>query len=132
MTSILRRISLSSRSSCWLGLTLIALTATALGTEPVKKDVAFGEALVIPPAGRAGRVPIPVDPIIALMASGAWQRPKAGDKLPLPSGKSLTWSKLLAKKDGGYESSLLNGGRALFVIPSPRDRVMVLEADGHT
>jgi pimeloyl-ACP methyl ester carboxylesterase len=132
MTNLLRRISFRGRKSCWLGLTFIALTVTAFGAEAAKKDISFGEALVIPPAGRAGRVPIPVDPINAVMASGAWQRPKAGDKLSLPGGKSLTWSKLSAKKDGSYESSLLNGGRALFVIPSEQDRVMVLEASGHT
>ena len=132
MTSLLRRISFRGWQTCLLGLTFIAVTANVFGAEPVKKDIAFGEGLVIPPAGRGGRVPIPVDPINALMASGAWQRPKAGDKLPLPSGKSLTWSKLAAKKDGSYESSSLNGGRAFFLISSDQDRVMVLEASGHT
>jgi dienelactone hydrolase len=132
MASTLKRISFRSWQSLWVGLTFIVLTATAFGAEAVKNDIAFGEALVIPPAGRGGRVPIPVDPINALMASGAWQRPKAGDKLALPSGKSLAWSKLSPKKDGSYESALLNGGRAFFVIPSERDRGMVLEADGHT
>ena len=132
MTSILRRIVFLSRRAFWLGLSVVALAAIAWGAEPAQKSISFGDALVIPPAGRGGRVPIPVDPVNALMASGAWRPPQAGDKLPLPSGKSLTWSKLSPGKDGGYESSLLNGGRAFFVIPCQEDRVMVLEASGHT
>jgi pimeloyl-ACP methyl ester carboxylesterase len=121
---------------CGLGfrLCLIVLVACAAasGEEPKKKEVAFGEALILPPAGRGGRVPIPIDPVNAQMASGTWQRPKAGDKIAVANGKSLTWSKLSVGKDGNYESPALTGGRALFLIPSDEDRVMVLEASGHT
>lgn len=132
MTIAMRRISFLGRRALLLGLTLVVLTAAAWGAQPSTKELTLGEALIVPPAGRGGRVPFPIDPINALMASGTWQRPKAGDKLALPSGKSLTWAKLSPGKDGGYESSLLNGGRAFFVISSEQDRTLVLEASGHT
>jgi pimeloyl-ACP methyl ester carboxylesterase len=131
MTSTVRYFSPLSREF-GLALSIAVLAASAIAAEPAQSEIKFGDALVIPPAGRGARVPMPVDPINALMVSGNWQRPKLGDKLTLPSGKSLTWSKVSPKKDGGYESDLLNGGRALFTVPAERDRVMMLEASGHT
>src|SRR5580658_5019113 len=98
-----------------LGLTLVLICAPAWGAEP-SKVVQFGEALILPPAGRGGRVAISIDPVSARIAAGAWQSPKAGEKFPLAEGRSLTWNKLSAGADGSYQSRALSGGQAFFTV----------------
>jgi pimeloyl-ACP methyl ester carboxylesterase len=119
----------------WLGL-LLSLTAflvcgAARGADS-PKDVSFGDALIVAPAGRGGRVAVPVDPIGAQFAAGTWQPPKVGEKLSIADGQSRTWEKLSPGKDGSYQSRKLVGGGAFFMVPSEQDRVMVLAASGDT
>jgi dienelactone hydrolase len=95
------------------------------------KEVPLGDALILAPVGRGGRVAFPVDPVAARIASGEWKPPKAGDTVPRATGKPRTWEKLSPGKDGTYENRALNGGHAFFSVPSEQDRVMILEASGH-
>ncbi len=115
---------------CCLGLTVLACAASARSAEPAK-EIPFGEALILAPAGRGARIPFPVDPVAGQVAAGTWQPPKAGDSLQRADGRVRKWEKLAPGKDGSYENRALNGGYAFFSVLSPQDRVMVLEASGH-
>jgi pimeloyl-ACP methyl ester carboxylesterase len=115
----------------------VALAVLSLATSPstraaeTPKEIHFGDALVLAPAGRGTRIAFPSDPLALRIATGTWQPPKAGDTVARPNGRSRTWKKLSPAKDGGYGGEELNGGYAFFSIDSPADRVMILEASGH-
>lgn len=89
------------------------------------------EALALPPAGRVGRVAVPVDPVAAAIAAGRFEAPKEGDAFERPGGAPLRWSRIEAGEDGQFRSRALAGGYAAVVVPSDSERVMVLEAAGH-
>ncbi len=89
-----------------------------------------GEALVIPPVGRYGRTPVPMDPVQALICSGQWKTPKAGDTLTGADGNERTWI-TVPIKDGSVNHKALAGGYALFTVKAAAERVMILEAAGH-
>ncbi len=127
-----RRSDLSPQT---FGLCLV-LAVTSLAV-PVRadgpaKEAPFGEALILPATGRGGRIPFPIDLVGAQLASGAWRPPKAGEALVLPAGGTRTWERLAAGADGTYQSRGLVGGHAFFSVASDQDRVMALEASGHT
>ena len=52
------------------------------------------EALVLPSAGRSGRSPLHTDAVEALIVSGEWRTPEAGDTVTHPDGSTLTWSEM--------------------------------------
>ena len=110
---------------------LVILASTAIGSEP-PREITLRNALVLPPMGRGGRVAVPVDPLGAKIAAGTWTAPKAGDTFALPGGGSRTWDKLEANKDGLFQSRTLQGGAAFFSVISETERVMILEASGHS
>jgi pimeloyl-ACP methyl ester carboxylesterase len=121
----------SSRAGLGFCLGAIALWTWTPVQAEAPKTPTFGEALILAPAGRGQRVPFPIDPFAAQVASGAWQPPAAGDKLSGANGRSRSWQKLSPAKDGSYQHRALTGGYAYFSVVSPDDRVMVLEASGH-
>src|SRR5580704_5340295 len=114
-----------------LSLTVLWTCASVRADEPPNKEVPFGEALILAPVGRGGRVAFPVDPVAAQVASGEWKPPKAEDTVPRAAGRPRSWEKLSPGKDGSYQSRALVGGYAFFSIPSDKNRVMMLEASGH-
>jgi pimeloyl-ACP methyl ester carboxylesterase len=89
------------------------------------------ECLVLPPAGRHGRVSVPVDFLAARIAAGTWKPPRAGDAVLLPNNKNITWEKLAAGKDGTFSHRALLGFYAYFGVDSPTRRVVLLDAAGH-
>jgi fermentation-respiration switch protein FrsA (DUF1100 family) len=122
---------LSRRAGIGLALIVLEICASVSASEP-PKDMPFGDALILAPVGRGGRVAFPVDPVAAQIASGEWKAPKAGDTVPRAKGRPRTWEKLSAGKDGKFQHRSLVGGYAFFSIPSDKDCTMVLEASGHT
>lgn len=105
--------------SCWAAATVCRADGPSLP----------GEALVIPPVGRYGRTPVPIDPLQALMATGQWKTPKAGDTLTGADGKERTWT-TVSVKDGALKHQA--GGYALFTVQAETERVMILDAAGHS
>src|SRR5436190_10303755 len=89
------------------------------------------EALVLAGVARYGRAPMPIDAVQAKFAAGDWRAPKEGDALTAPGGQERKWVKA-AVKDGALDHPALNGGYAFFVVESPADRVMLLQAAGST
>jgi pimeloyl-ACP methyl ester carboxylesterase len=106
----------------------LALFTCVPGFAPAQapKEIPFREGLALAPAGRGGRVAIPIDPVGARLAAGTWQKPKAGDEF---AGR--TWTALTAKADGSFQDRALAGGYVHFSILAETEGVMVLEAAGH-
>jgi poly(3-hydroxybutyrate) depolymerase len=90
------------------------------------------EALVLPPVGRYGRAPFHIDPIQAELAAGTWTAPDAGDGVESPDGSTQSWRKAEAGEDGWLRDRALRGGYVYWSVDSPRERIMILEASGHS
>jgi poly(3-hydroxybutyrate) depolymerase len=106
---------------------LLLLSTTALADEPALPN----EALVLPPVGRYGRSPIPTDALVEGMAAGKWSAPKAGDTVKPANGPERKWE-AVPFRDGSVAHRALGGGYAFFPVESDAERVVILEAAGHT
>jgi predicted esterase len=95
-------------------------------------EIVFRDGLALPPAGQGSRVAVPVDAVEAAYAAGTWAVPKAGDEVKRPDGSARKWEPLAANKDGVFQSRALAGGYLFVAIPSDDERVMMLEAAGHS
>jgi hypothetical protein len=119
---------------CYLvGLVAVLLLRSPASAAPAKADVPIalpGEVLVVPPVGRYGRTPVPIDAVQAQLAAGTWQPPKSGDTLTAPEGQQRRWS-VVPFKNGRVTHAALEGGYACFVVSAPEARVMLLETSGH-
>jgi predicted esterase len=112
-------------------LVLAAILFRADADEPAGKEIVLKSGLVVPPVGRYGRAPFPVDPIVARLVAGTWTAPKEGDAVQSAAGKARKWTPITAGKDGAFSSQALGGGYAYFAVPSDSERVMILAASGH-
>ncbi|MHB1461739.1 MAG: carboxylesterase family protein [Armatimonadota bacterium] len=72
------------------------------------------------------------DPIEALIVAGKWSPPKAGDAVIHPNGTRLNWETVTAGKDGSFHHPAMNGGYAYTSVETPVQKVMLLEAAGHS
>jgi len=88
--------------------------------------------LALPPVGRGGRVPVQQDALAAQMATGTYRRPKAGDAIKLPNGQTRKWEPIKADSGGAFSHASLRGGYLDFTVPSQNERIMILEASGHS
>jgi dienelactone hydrolase len=90
------------------------------------------EALVLPSAGRSGRSPLHTDAVEALIVSGEWRTPEAGDTVTHPDGSTLTWSELSADDEGRFGGEGFRRGYALVQVERAARGAMLLEAQGHS
>jgi pimeloyl-ACP methyl ester carboxylesterase len=120
------------RAAARLLTVALALTAWPVSESrsAAPHEIALGDCLVLPPAGRSGRSPIHLDAVEALLVTGKWKAPKAGDTVTLPDGKTRTWASATAK-NSSLEHSALQGGYAFWSVNVETPRVMLLEASGH-
>jgi dienelactone hydrolase len=114
----------------WLVLALAWPGALPAAEPPA--EIVPREGLVIGALGRSGRTLVPTDALQALIVAGKWAAPKAGDAVTLPGGGTRTWQAAGAGADGWLAQNALRGGYAYFPIASDAERVMILEASGHT
>ncbi|NLI01426.1 MAG: prolyl oligopeptidase family serine peptidase [Chthonomonadales bacterium] len=89
-------------------------------------------ALVLARPGRSGRDALPRDAVQALIVTGAWKTPSAGDTVTLPDGSVRTWTEIRADQNGRFAGGNLAGGYAFIAVQSPASRTMILEAAGHS
>lgn len=89
------------------------------------------EGLAIRNVGRSGRVPFPTDAVHALIASGKWKDPRAGDEITLPGGEKRAWTAFKAEANGSFNQGPIQGGYACFELQRGAPEVMILEASGH-
>jgi dienelactone hydrolase len=118
-------------------LLLVAVTGLAgpgpaRSEEPAAGAIVPRDWLVIPPVGRYGRSATHLDAVEARIVAGTWAAPKAGEGVPLPGGMTRTWEATRSGDDGSLRHPALGGGYADTTIAADAERVMVLEASGHS
>jgi dienelactone hydrolase len=99
---------------------------------PRADDLQLREGLAIAPVGRYGRSAVREDAVEALIVTGKWSAPKAGDAVALPDGSTRTWEPIAAGDDGWVRGRALGGGYVHFAVPSQTEQVMSLDAAGHS
>jgi poly(3-hydroxybutyrate) depolymerase len=115
------------------GIALVLVALPALADVPGSPEpIVPRDALVLTGTGRDGRRPIPIDPVVEQVIAGTWTAPKAGDTVPVADGRDRAWVPLKAGDDGTFRAPGLSGGYAAITVPSDADRVLMLEAAGHT
>jgi len=120
-----------SRCAC-ICVVLCLLGPSRLPAEEAPKEIVPREGLVIESVGRYGRGPIHLDALEALIVQGKWAAPKAGDTVTLPDGSPRAWQAVKVGADGALAHNALRAGYAYLPISSASERVMILEASGHT
>jgi dienelactone hydrolase len=91
------------------------------------EETVFTKALVAGPVSRSGRTLIHRDPVEAQIVRGAWKPPIPGESVA-----ATTWAELQADTEGLFRGRALSGGYAYVAVPSERDRILILEAAGHS
>lgn len=110
--------------------TLLALAA-ACSVAPAQETIQLREALVLENLGSSGRVPFFTDPVALAIVRGRWERPAEGDPVS-PGDKQGAWRPVQAGEDGWLRVPEMRGGYAAFTVRSETDRVMILDARGHS
>jgi dienelactone hydrolase len=112
-------------------LAALTLTAPVIADEPNRKEIPLGDCLVVGSVGRYGRSAVHVDAIEADIVAGRWKAPKAGDKVAGPGAPARIWEAATAK-NGTIEHPALRSGYLSWNVTADADRVMLLDASGHT
>ncbi|MCH8964400.1 MAG: hypothetical protein IIB58_05530 [Planctomycetes bacterium] len=89
------------------------------------------EGLVIAPVGQYGRRAFHTDAIELQIATDTWSTPHVGDTIDLADGPR-TWHKIKAADDGWFKHDSLKGGYLLCRVQLAEDRIMLLDASGHS
>ncbi len=111
----------------------IALVNPARGAIVADEDDGvFRAALVIAPVGRSGRSAVHTDAIEAAIVAGKWSAPKPDAAVMLADGATRRWESVEANADGVFQHRSLAGGYAYVAAPAASDRVMLLDAAGHS
>jgi hypothetical protein len=108
-------------------LLLLAAASISLAAEIVVKD-----ALILGPLGRGSRSLVASDPIELARVAGTLRPPREGNSVELLPEKRLVWTKASCDQEGWFSSDALVGGYAFATVDSDEDRVMILDAAGHS
>jgi hypothetical protein len=116
-----------------------AVTAQAVRAEGLPSpggEVRLREALVLERAEggwnrRGRRAAVLADPVAAALAAGRFQTPQAGRRITDDAG-APAWSAVRANEAGAFSGPAFSGGYAFINVPSPKERVAILHARGHT
>lgn len=100
------------------------LTGTLAAAMPLSAEIPFSQGLAIGIRG-AGRTLLRNDPIENQLIRGAFRDPAEGDKV----GESA-WTAVKAGSDGRFTGDEFRSGYGFFVVQSPKEALMVLEAGG--
>ncbi len=112
---------------------MFAPASSVANAEPVPSPVpSVDEALVIAPGRKAGRSPVWTDPIEHAWVTGSWKTPAEGDPVTRPDGKVVNWQRTSFDDKGNLNHPALRNGYALVTVESPSERVVMLEAAGHS
>ncbi|MDB6038789.1 MAG: Alpha/beta hydrolase family [Verrucomicrobiales bacterium] len=108
------------------------LVAAPAPAAPSEQGIVLREGLGIGTGGSRARTAFHTDPIEALIVSGKWSRPQAGDTLSSADGTNRVWETVTAREDGSFTNSLLRGGYVYLPFVSNSEQTFILEAQGHT
>jgi len=97
-------------------------------------DLFVREGLAIRTDGgrREGRSAFHIDPLEALIVTGKWSPPRAGDSLTMPDGTTRAWEVVTARTNGSFTNTALRGGYVYLPFVSDIDQVLLLKAAGHS
>ncbi|WP_145291644.1 alpha/beta hydrolase family protein [Pirellulimonas nuda] len=98
---------------------------------PPPGPVVIEDVLLLPKVGDYARAALHRDPVEAAIATGAWQTPKAGDKVTDTFGAERQWRPVRISGKTGLVDPAAPGGYALASVESPQRRLVILEATGH-
>ncbi len=112
----------------WM-LTPAANAEPDASTEPLPS---VESALVIAPGRKAGRSPVWNDPIEHAWVTGTWKTPEQGDQVTRSDGKVVHWQRTNFDDKGNLNHPALRNGYALVTVESASERVVMLEAAGHS
>lgn len=112
-----------------LGTTIVAADSPTADSDGTIK---FSQGLAIAGVSRSGRSALRTDAIESIIVRGTWGTPKEGDEVTLPDGNQRSWQAIKAGDDGSFTGPALRGGYVHFTIPSDNDRMMILDAAGHS
>ena len=101
-------------------------------SSPGDSEVPSWQWLVIERVGRGGRAPIHTDAIEAELVAGRWSPPKAGDTVRVSEEAEHTWQEAAPDENGWIRHDALRGGYACLTVESYDERVMLLDAAGHS
>lgn len=107
---------------------LVVGSAGARAQDAGAQTIEPSACLALPSVTSGGRWALHRDPVEAQIVAGSWRAPTAGERVETPSGGSRTWQVVHADKDGAFQV----GGYAYFEAPSGEERVVLLEASGHS
>lgn len=109
----------------WFAL-FLSLPQTAPDTIQINTMAAVGRT------GLGGRRSIQTDEVQHILNSTPAASFRAGDSLTLTDGSKVTWTEITANPQGQFRHSHLSGGWAFAEVSSDREKVMILEAAGHS
>lgn len=93
--------------------------------------IALEDCLVLPSVGRYARSPVHEDSLEALMLSGNFTTPKAGDVVEAPGGDAVAWEAAKADEKGWVSGENFGGANLYWTMRSERDQTALLNARGH-
>jgi pimeloyl-ACP methyl ester carboxylesterase len=112
---------------------LRATGATAQDSlSPSPSEVLSGQWLVLEPVGSRGRAPVHTGAIEAEIVAGRWSAPQAGDAVRVSDEVVKTWQEATPDDKGWLKHDVLRGGYACLRVEVDTERVMLLEAAGHS
>jgi predicted esterase len=112
----------------------LSLSALAAMDDPKpSQGIPLTECLALARGGgRAGRTLIAPDPVASAIVTGRWAAPREGDKVTAADGTRSTWKAARANAEGSFQGGGFSDGYAFMNVPSEAERVMILEASGHS
>ncbi|MCL5096665.1 MAG: prolyl oligopeptidase family serine peptidase [Candidatus Omnitrophica bacterium] len=113
-------------------LAIFTWSAPAQETPSSSPVIRLDRALVIESIGRSGRAAVHTDTLEARIVAGQWQAPNAGETVRAASGIERKWEWASADKDGQLTERALRGGYVYWPVNSAAEKVMILEAAGHS
>jgi len=109
---------------------LVSQTPVTINYPSDQKTLQITTLLAVPPTGRGGRVPFPLDPIEKQIVEGTFANPTEGTSVTAANGSIRQWHVAKADKDGAFSGSAFQGGCAYCQINSDQDRQVILHATG--
>lgn len=104
-------------------------TSAAVSPEP---EIVLRKGLAIRTSGRSGRSAFHADAIEALIVTGRWFAPRAGDTVTMPDGSERIWEEAVAGPDGTFTNAAVRGGYIYLPFVSDADQLLLLQAAGHS
>ena len=117
----------------YLFLLLLGTIIYPVCAQEITSSKYFTEGLVIQNGVNYGRNTFINDPQAELIINDMFKSPSEGMiSGKNPGGKDAVWTKISANEEGYFNSVLLRGGALYIEYNSPCEKIMLLDASGHT